>query len=177
MVVLETAGAVVIEGAFSAKNLVAKTKADKNLFAKKSSSTKRKVADSANSPSDSLPAKEDQILIVSTTLKSFTITYSRAGIAIKGHKLDLSLQRSQCNAHIIDRFNEEISELTKELIKKNILKRNKNKALENISVQVGEEKYFVDSRLEAGKLFLSFPREFLRMKWEEKFNCEAKKNQ
>ena len=146
----------------------------------KSRHIKRKVADYAEKENtgNTLPAPTSQMFTVNTPLKSFTVTYGNQGIAIKGYKLDLSLKREPCNAHIIDRFNEETETQIQEMIEKNILKtKTENKTIQNIMVQIGENQYFVNNHSEASKLFRLLPTEFLRMKWEEKFNCEDNNSQ
>ena len=137
---------------------------------KKPTSVKQKVADEMGS-AKSVPGrgiKQNQTLIISTLFKQFTLTYSESAVAIKGYKLDLSLQRKECNAHIINRFYKEMSDFIQKWIKSTL----NDKQEKGVSVQIEEERYFFDNQSEAGNVLLSLPNEILRMKWEEKFNCK-----
>ena len=115
---------------------------------------------------------ESKTLIVKTAFKQFTLTYNKNEIAIKGHQLDLSLNRKKCNAHILDRFNKEIIQIIRDALKKKEMKTtNKKKEIDTVEIQVEGKSYFVKFASQIGQTFLHFPKEILRMKWEEKFNC------
>ena len=43
-----------------------------------------------------------------------------------------------------------------------------------LTIHVGGRKHTTLKRLPAGRRFFRIPREVLRMKWEEKFNCSRK---
>ena len=117
-------------------------------------------------------------LIVKTALKQFTLTYNKDAIAIKGPQLDLSLKRKKCNAHILDRFNGEIIQIIKEASKKKEIKaKSKKKEMDTVKVQIENKTYFIKFSSRIGQTFLHLPKEVLRMKWEEKFNCTKKKKQ
>lgn len=129
------------------------------------------------------PAKEERVeektLKVSTALKHFTVTYNENRVAVKGHQVDLNLDRKECNAHIIKRFNKETDSFIKDFLKK----REKNRlvekaAIDTVEVQIQGKGYFTPSSSSIGRIALYFPQEILRMKWEEKLNCEknTKKN-
>ena len=114
------------------------------------------------------------ILIVKTALKQFTLTYSKKQVAITGYMMDLSLDRKKCNAHIIDRFNQDIKKIIR-TNKKALLKKNSKKNIETLQVSIAGKIYFIRGRSKAGAIFLSLPREIVRMKWEERLNCEKNK--
>ena len=116
---------------------------------------------------------ENKILIVKTTFKQFTLTYNKEKVSIKGHQLDLSLDRKKCNTHILDRFNREIIQIIKDVLKKKEMKAtNKKKKIDTVEIQAEGKSYFVKFASQIGQTFLHFPKEILRMKWEEKFNCK-----
>ena len=146
------------------------TKKTKRSSVSKSSPIKKK---SSKGKTD-----KGKILIVKTTFKQFTLIYNKDEIAIKGHQLDLSLDRKKCNAHILDRFNKEIIQIIKDVLKKKKMKTtNKKKEIDTVEIQVEGKSYFVKFASQIGQTFLHFPKEILRMKWEEKFNCTKKKKQ
>ena len=121
-------------------------------------------------------ANKSKILIVKTAFKQFTLTYSKSKAAIKGNQLNLSLNRKKCNAHILDRFNRETVQIIKDTLKKKEMKiTNKKKEIDTIEIQAEGKSYFVKSVSRIGQTFLHLPKEILRMKWEEKFNCTKKK--
>ena len=113
-------------------------------------------------------------LVVQTALKKLTLTYSKKQVAIKSYMMDLSMKRKKCNAHIIDRFNRDIKKMIKTNRKALKKTHGKKKGIETLEVQISGQKYFVAGRSEAGVRFLSLPREVIRMKWEEKLNCDKK---
>ena len=129
-----------------------------------------------HAPAQKRKTETPHTLIVSTALKKFTLTYNRKQVAIKGYMMDLSMKRKKCNAHIIDRFNQDIKKMlktNKKSLKKNMERQ--KKGIETLEVQIGSQTYFLDGRSGAGLRFLSLPREITRMKWEEKLNCDKKK--
>ena len=118
-------------------------------------------------------ASAPQTLVVKTQFRQFTLNLDTNKIAIKGHGLDLSLEKKPCNAHIIDRFHKEIADfIQKQKAGKNLKTKIKNHNIKTISVQLQGKTYFVDGNSNSGKLWLVLPNEFSRMKWEEKFNCD-----
>ena len=151
----------------SQSKLTKKTKessVSKTAPAKKKSSKRRK--------------NKSKTLIVKTALKQFTLTYNKDAIAIKGPQLDLSLNRKKCNTHIMDRFNREIIQTIKEALKKKEMKTtSKKKGINTVEIQIEGKTYFVKLSSRIGQTFLHLPKEVLRMKWEEKFNCTKKKKQ
>ena len=137
------------------------------------------------SVSESTPAKkkntkrkkqESKILIVKTALKYFVLNYGKNRVDIKGHQMDLSLDRKKCNAHIIDRFNKETAQLIRDALKNKEIKSTiKKKEIDIVEIQIEGKSYFIKFSSQIGQTLLYYPKEILRMKWEEKFNCEAKK--
>ena len=121
--------------------------------------------------------KEDsKTLIVRTALKHFVHTYSKKRVAIKGYQMDLSLDRKKCNAHIIDRFNKETTQLIREALKSKEMKNAvKKKEIDTVEIQMEGKSYFTKFSSKMAQTFLYYPKEVLRMKWEEKFNCTKKK--
>ncbi|MDE0119622.1 MAG: hypothetical protein OXM55_06415 [Bdellovibrionales bacterium] len=120
--------------------------------------------------------QESKTLIVKTALKYFVLTYSKNRVAIKGHQLDLSLDRKKCNTHIIDRFNKEISQIINDIFKKKELQTAvKKKEINTVEISMEGKSYFTKFSSRVGQTFLYFPKEILRMKWEEKFNCQKEK--
>ena len=114
-------------------------------------------------------------LIVKTALKQYTLTFNRNKVAIKGYMMNLSLHRKKCNAHILDRFNQDIKQIIKKY-KKDLKKEWKGKqSIATLKVQIGDQHYFMDGRSKAGLVFLAVPKEIIRMKTEEKLNCPTKK--
>ncbi len=122
-----------------------------------------------------IPSSVPSTLIVKVAFKQFTLTYSKKQVAITGYMMDLSLDRKKCNAHIIDRFNQDIKKIIR-TNKKALLKKNSKKNIETLQVSIAGKIYFVRGRSKAGAIFLSLPREIVRMKWEERLNCEKNKN-
>ena len=121
-------------------------------------------------------ASTAQTLVVKTQFRQFTLHLDTNKIAIKGHGLDLSLEKKPCNAHIIDRFHKEIADfIQKQKAGKNLKTKIKNQNIRTISVRLQGKTYFVDGNSNSGKLWLVLPNEFSRMKWEEKFNCDKTK--
>ena len=119
--------------------------------------------------------EESKTLIVKTALKQFILTYNGNRVAIKGHQLDLSLDRKKCNAHIITRFNKEITQIIRDALKKKEMKSTiKKKEIDTVEIQIAGKSYFTQFSSQIGQTFLYFPKEILRMKWEEKFNCQKK---
>lgn len=115
-------------------------------------------------------------LIVKTALKSFVLTYSKKRVAIKGYQMDLSLDRKKCNAHIIDRFNKETTQLIRNALKDKEMKSTvKKKEIDTVEMQMEGKSYFTKFSSKVAQTFLYYPKEVLRMKWEEKFNCQKKK--
>ena len=122
--------------------------------------------------------EESKTLIVKTALKSFVLTYSKKRVAIKGYQMDLSLDRKKCNAHIIERFNKETTQLIKDALKSKEMKNTvKKKEINTVEIQMEGKSYFTQFSSKVAQTFLYYPKEVLRMKWEEKFNCEKKKKQ
>ena len=117
-----------------------------------------------------------QTLTVKTTLKQYTLKHDKNKISIKGYQLDLSLSRKRCNAHIINRFNNELTKFIKEQIKTNTLQKIVEKvSIETVEVHIDREIYFINAKSKAGSAFLFLPNEIIRMKWEEKIECSKKK--
>ena len=140
------------------------TRKTKELSVNKLSPTKKK------NPKGKI--NKSNLLIVKTTFKKFTLTYNKDTVAIKGKQLNLSLNRKKCNAHILDRFNKEITQTIKNALKKKEMKTtNKKKGIDTIEIQIEGKSYFVKFESQIGQTFLYFPKELSRMKWEEKFNC------
>ena len=120
--------------------------------------------------------KSSQTLTVKTALKQYTLKYDKNKISIKGYRLDLSLKRKQCNAHIIDRFNNEIRKFIKEQMETGAFQKTVGKtSIETIEIQIGQKNYFISTQSKAGATFLSLPNEIIRMKWEEKIGCTQKR--
>lgn len=120
--------------------------------------------------------EESKTLIVRTALKHFVLTYSNKKVSIKGYQMDLSLDRKKCNAHIIDRFNTETSQIIREALKSKEMKNTvKKKEIDTVEIQIEGKSYFTKYSSKIGQTFLYYPKEALRMKWEEKLNCENKK--
>lgn len=128
-----------------------------------------------NKPSSEKKKTESETLIVRTALKYFVLTYSKEKVAIKGYQMDLSLDRKKCNAHIIDRFNKETTQLIRELLKKKMKSTVKKKEIDTVEIRIQGKSYFTKFSSRIAQTFLYYPKEVLRMKWEEKFNCEKKK--
>ena len=119
------------------------------------------------------PLQSSQELIVKTALKQFVLTYDQNRVAVKGYQVDLSLDRKECNAHIIDRFNNKITQIISDAFeKKKIIDTVQEKGIDTLEIQIGGKTYFTKISSPIGRTFLYFPQEVLRMKWEEKFNCE-----
>ena len=137
------------------------------------------------SASESIPLKKkspknedsgSKTLIVRTALKHFILTYSKKRVAIKGHQLDLSLDRKKCNVHIIDRFNKETTQIIREALKSKEMKNTvKKKEIDTVEIQIEGKSYFTKFSSKIAQTFLYYPQEVIRMKWEEKFNCEKKR--
>ena len=120
--------------------------------------------------------EESKTLTVGTALKQFVLTYNKNRVAIKGYQMDLSLDRKKCNAHIIDRFNKETSQLIRDALKSKEMKNTvKQKEIDTVEIQIEGKSYFTKFASKVAQTFLYYPKEILRMKWEEKFNCEKKK--
>ena len=136
----------------------------------------KKSSVSKSSPANKKNKKqENKTLIVKTALKQFILTYNKNKVAIKGHQLDLSLDRKKCNAHIITRFNKEITQIIRDALKKKEMKSTiKKKEIDTVEIQIAGKSYFTQFSSQIGQTFLYFPKEILRMKWEEKFNCQKK---
>ena len=104
------------------------------------------------------------------------LTYNKNRVAIKGYQMDLSLDRKECNAHIITRFNKETSHLIRDALKGKEMKDTvKKKEIDTVEIQINKKSYFTKFSSKVAQTFLYYPKEVLRMKWEEKFNCEKKK--
>ncbi|MDE0518941.1 MAG: hypothetical protein OXH36_05235 [Bdellovibrionales bacterium] len=122
--------------------------------------------------------QDSKTLVVKTALKYFVLMYSKNRVAIKGHQLDLSLDRKKCNTHIIDRFNKEISQIINDIFRKKELKTTvKEKEINTVEISMEGKSYFIPFSSRVGQTFLYFPKEILRMKWEEKLNCQKKKKE
>lgn len=120
--------------------------------------------------------EESKTLTVRTALKQFVLTYNKNRIAIKGYQMDLSLDRKKCNTHIIDRFSKETTQLIREALKSKEMKNTvKQKEIDTVEIQIEGKSYFTKFASKVAQTFLYYPKEVLRMKWEEKFNCEKKK--
>ena len=118
--------------------------------------------------------EENKTLIVKTVPKNITVTYNRNTVAIKIHQMDLSLYRKECNAHIIDRFNQEITLLIEEAFTREELKTTmENPEIRTIEVQIDNVSYLTSFSTPIAKALLYLPKEIMRMKWEEKFNCNT----
>ena len=114
-------------------------------------------------------------LIVRTALKYFVLTYNKNRVAIKGYQMDLSLDRQKCNAYIIDRFNKETTHIIRDALKGKEMKSTvKKKEIDTVEIQVEGKSYFTKFSSKVAQTFLYYPKEVLRMKWEEKFNCQKK---
>ena len=122
--------------------------------------------------------EKSKTLIVRTALKYFVLTYNKERIAIKGHQLDLSLDRKKCNTHIIDRFNKEITQIIRDALTSKEMKNTvKKKEIDTVEIQIEEKSYFTKFSSKVAQALLYYPKEVLRMKWEEKLNCTEKKQQ
>ena len=129
-----------------------------------------------NKPLSEKKKTESKTLIVRTALKHFVLTYSKEKVAIKGYQMDLSLDRKKCNAHIIDRFNKETIQLIREALESKKMKSTvKKKEIDTVEIRIQGKSYFTEFSSRVAQTFLYYPKEVLRMKWEEKFNCEKKK--
>ena len=129
----------------------------------------------AKKKSSKSKTEENKTLIVRTALKHFVLTYNKNRVAIKGYQMDLSLDRKKCNAHIIDRFNKETTQLIREALKSKEMKSTvKKKEIDTVEIQIQGKSYFTKFSSKIAQTFLYYPKEVLRMKWEEKFNCEKK---
>ena len=119
--------------------------------------------------------EENKTLIVKTVLKNITLTYNRNTVAITAHQMDLSLDRKECNAHIIDRFNQEITLLIEEAVTREELKATmENPEIHTIEVQIDKVSYFTSLSTPIARVLLYLPKEIMRMKWEEKLNCDTR---
>ena len=144
------------------------TKETKKSLVRKTTSPAKKKSPKGNTD-------ERKTLIVKTALKQFILTYNKNRVDIKGHQMDLSLDREKCNAHIIDRFNKEIAQTIKDTLKKKEIKTTvKKKEIDTVEIQIEGKSYFTQFSSKIGQTFLYFPKEVLRMKWEEKLNCTKK---
>lgn len=116
-----------------------------------------------------LPSKQ-KVIQVQTGLKRFTLTYSRKSIHIKGHLLDLNLDRKKCNAHILDQFKRSMMLLTR-----NLKKLKKTDSSLNVRVYFSGQSYSLKSNSKLASRIISLPLEVQRMKFEEKFICSVSK--
>ncbi len=150
----------------------------KQSLSKSPANTKRKIAGNTENAGKTPTKKDSQTIIVQSAFKTFTVTYSRNIISVKGRRLDFSLKRKKCNAHILDQFNEDIDKFIRtQILENQKLKKPPAKPAEPITtveVKIEGESRFVDGNTESGYIFMALPKEFLRMKWEEKLSCEKK---
>ena len=104
----------------------------------------------------------------------FSLAYSRDRITIDGLRMRLSLTRRECNAHILDSFNSEMSKLVTKFISEN---RTGSKVGEfvmmDLKIEIDNETYISSNDLKMGRSLAHLPEEIVRMKWEEKFNCSS----
>lgn len=87
-------------------------------------------------------------------------------ISIKGDLLNLNMNYNKCNTHIIDRFSHRV----KKLLKSKHLRKSKQSG--DFSFKFNNTQYFERSRSKLGYLLENLPREFHRLKIEEKLRCE-----
>ncbi|MFP5459870.1 MAG: hypothetical protein ACLGG7_14125, partial [Bacteriovoracia bacterium] len=86
-------------------------------------------------------------------------------LRLTSHRMNFSLQRRDCNGHILDRFNRQYQNFQK-------IPHQKNSALEQLTYQLDGKSHTVvrDSRL--GRILVMLPREIQRMKMEEALACK-----
>jgi len=112
-----------------------------------------------------------QILFVSSRKANFQLNISDSqNISIKGHYIHMTLQKNACNENIINEF---ISK-TRSLIRKNPNNRKIEKEL--IQVKFNEKEYYEDPKSRIGHYLISLPREFHRLKIQEKILCSKISN-
>lgn len=104
--------------------------------------------------------------------KRFTLHYNSETVAIEAPTMRLSLTRSPCNAHIIDRFGWTMDKLVRQLTGRyNTAINTWEYTMSGLSIMVGDVLYVSHKGQRIGRQFFLIPDEVLRMKWEEKFNC------
>ena len=104
----------------------------------------------------------------------FSLAYSRDRITIDGLRMRLSVTRRECNAHILDRFNSEMSKLVTKFIRETKFGPKKDGyVMMDLKIEIDEETYISSDDLKMGRSFAHLPEEIVRMKWEEKFNCSS----
>ena len=112
----------------------------------------------AKKKSSKSKTEENKTLIVRTALKHFVLTYNKNRVAIKGYQMDLSLDRKKCNAHIIDRFNKETTQLIREALKSKEMKSTvKKKEIDTVEIQIQGKSYFTKFSSKIAQTFLYYP--------------------
>lgn len=107
-----------------------------------------------------------QIIEVSSFKTHFNLNLSNPEkISIKGRQVSLSMHKDKCNKKIIQNFVRK----TKTLIKAKPLKTQKEDGLFKISID--NKDFYENPKSKIGFNFLSIPREFQRMKIQEKMLC------
>jgi len=91
---------------------------------------------------------------------SYTLNISKGILVIKGHLIDLSIQRDKCNAYLIDRFNLKF----KEEMNKWPMKKHRS----SIRYIYDGVEYYESSKSERGRYLLAIPGEIRQLKMEEK---------
>lgn len=110
----------------------------------------------------SVCAKE---LIVISRTSTFKVRYGENRVWLKGPQLELSLNKTDCNADILGAFSQRIGILlkTKPL--------SKSQGLQQFKFIVDGTEYFESYQSKAGYVLLTIPDEVQRMKIEEKVLC------
>jgi hypothetical protein len=105
---------------------------------------------------------------VETHLKKMQLHFSDESLTLKGHQLDLSMQKKSCNEHIIKKFQLDLERA--------LSRQTKNKSPFPLAVKYTwkEETYYESPRTDFGQYLLRLPQTLQKLKLEEKYNCDKK---
>lgn len=113
----------------------------------------------------SVPVAHAALLKVQSPRLQYQLTWDAQSLRLTSHRMNFSLQRRDCNGHILDRFHRQYQNFQK-------IPHQKNSAQEQLTYQLDGKSHTVvrDSRL--GRILVMLPREIQRMKMEEALACK-----
>lgn len=113
----------------------------------------------------SIPVASAALLKVQSPRLQYQLAWDTQGLRLTSSRLNFTLQRRECNGHILDRFQRQYQNFQK-------IPHQKNSSLEQLTYQLDGTSHTVVRESRLGRVLVLLPREIQRMKREEALACK-----
>ncbi|MFP5491761.1 MAG: hypothetical protein ACLGG0_09675 [Bacteriovoracia bacterium] len=104
-------------------------------------------------------------LKVQSTRINYQVTWDEQSLYLTSHRMNFSMKRSSCNAHILDRFLKQYHNFNK-------LNHQRSDERDMMTYRLDGKQKTISTRSRLGKVLTTLPREVKRMKMEEALACK-----